>query len=407
MGTTTVLFTDLASSTEVLVEAGDDGIATLTAHLRSCRDVVEREGGRVTKTMGDGVMALFDSSYQGITAAIALQQATDWNARRSGHETRLRVGVHVGEVITDHDVNSEDAFGSTVVAARRLCDGAEPGQVLVSDLVRQLVGSRGGLTFTELGARRLKGMAEPLVVWEVPWDPVPDERPLRVIVADDVALVRTGVVRLLADEGFEVVADVGDHDGLLEAARELRPDLVVTDIRMPPTQTDEGIRAAATIRGEQPEIAVLVLSQHFEPAAAALLLTRNPTAVGYLLKERVADLDDFVATCRAVAGGACVIDPLVTSRLVSSSGENDAMARLTDAERQVLDQMAQGRSNSAIGRELFCSPKTVESHVRMIFTKLDLEQHPDDNRRVAAVVKWLHATRDGGGPGGPPAARVV
>lgn len=391
MGTTTVLFTDLVASTSAMIEAGDEGVAFVTAHLRACRDEVEQAGGRVVKTTGDGVMALFDSAYDALRAAIALQQSTERQARRSERPTALRVGVHVGEVVGDDSIEVEDAFGSAVVVARRLCDAAEAGQIQVSDLVRRLVGSRGGLMFSELGPASLKGITEPVGVWHLAWDPLPDERPLRVVVADDVALVRTGVVRLLSDEGFEVVAEVGDHDSLVAAARTHRPDLVVTDIRMPPTQTDEGLRAAATIRSELPETAVLVLSQHVEPAAAALLLSSKPTAVGYLLKERVADLDEFVATCRLVAGGDCVIDPLVTSRLVSGR-RDDPVARLTETERQVLDQMAQGRSNAAIAREMVCSPKTVESHVRTIFTKLDLEQHPDDNRRVAAVVKWLHAS---------------
>ena len=223
----------------------------------------------------------------------------------------------------------------------------------------------------------------------------PPARVVRTVVAEDSVLVRAGLVRLLEEEGFAVVAEADDHDGLIAAARDHRPDLVVTDVRMPPTQTDEGIRAAAALRAEDPAIAVLVLSQHVEPAAAALLLRGNPTAVGYVLKERISHLDEFIDACRRVAGGDVVIDPLVTERLLRPVGTDQAIARLTDREREVLDLMAQGRSNGAIAREVHCAPKTLESHVRSIFTKLDMPEDPDDHRRVAAVVRWLHAAADG------------
>ncbi len=175
------------------------------------------------------------------------------------------------------------------------------------------------------------------------------------VVAEDSVLVRAGVVRLLSEEGFDVVAEVGDRDALLAAARQHRPKLVVTDVRMPPTQTDEGLTAAALLREEDPDVAVLVLSQHLEPKAAALLLSRNPTAVGYLLKERVSHLDEFVNACRTVAGGGVVIDPLVTEQLVRGGHDDDVIGRLTDREREVLDLMAQGRSNAAIADEIHCS----------------------------------------------------
>lgn len=224
----------------------------------------------------------------------------------------------------------------------------------------------------------------------------PADRATRTVVAEDSVLVRAGLMRLLAEEGFAVVGEAADHDELIHVARRERPDLVITDVRMPPTQTDEGIRAAATLRAEDPEIAVLVLSQHVEPAAAVLLLSGNPTAVGYVLKERISHLGEFIDACNRVAGGGVVIDPLVTERLLRPSRRDPAIARLTEREREVLDLMAQGRSNAAIAREVHCAPKTLESHVRSIFTKLDMPEDPDDHRRVAAVVRWLHAagTRD-------------
>jgi DNA-binding NarL/FixJ family response regulator len=214
-----------------------------------------------------------------------------------------------------------------------------------------------------------------------------------VVVADDAALVRAGIVRLLADQGFEVVAEADDHDSLLAAVERTRPDLVVTDIRMPPGQHDEGLRAAAHIRTSQPDTAVLVLSQYIEASAAASLLDGQPSGIGYLLKERVSDLDEFVDVARRIAQGESVIDPLVTQQLLGRARDRDSVAQLTDREREVLDLMAQGLSNHAIASSLFLSAKTVESHVRSIFGKLGLPDDAAGNRRVQAVVRWLDAAR--------------
>ena len=394
MPTMTIVFTDVSHSTQHLVEAGDaDGVAEMTHHFRQSRQIVESHGGRVAKTLGDGVMALFHSASEAVRAAIALQQAHESDGRRSagptGRTGRLRVGVHVGDVVEVSD--DADVLGLPVVIARRLCDSAAGGQVLISDLVRQLGGSLVDVEVEAVEALTLKGISAPVAAWSVKWLPLPDRPAVRVVVAEDSVLVRAGVVRLLSEEGFDVVAEVGDGDALLAAARLLRPQLVVTDVRMPPTQTDEGLAAAILLREEDPDVAVLVLSQHLEPKAAALLLSRNPTGVGYLLKERVSHLDEFVNACRTVSEGGVVIDPLVTEQLVRGGRDDDVIARLTDREREVLDFMAQGRSNAAIAEEIHCSAKTLETHIRSIFTKLDLRADPADHRRVAAVVRWLHS----------------
>jgi DNA-binding NarL/FixJ family response regulator len=212
-----------------------------------------------------------------------------------------------------------------------------------------------------------------------------------VIVADDAALVRSGIVRLLADEGFEVIGEAGDADGLLERVDAEPPDLVVTDIRMPPTHRDEGLRAAAIIRAKHPGVAVLVLSQHVEAGAAADLFDDKSAGIGYLLKERVGDLDEFIDACRAIVVGGRVVDPLVGEQLLERRRGGDGLARLTPRECEVLALMAQGKSNAAIASGLFMSPKTVESHVRSIFTKMDLGDDADEHRRVAAVIRWLQA----------------
>jgi DNA-binding NarL/FixJ family response regulator/class 3 adenylate cyclase len=395
-GTTTILVTDVATSTEMLTRSGDDaGAAAITAHLRLLRETVDRHGGRVAKTLGDGVMALFESSYEAVRAAIALQQEVERVDRRTGAGPSLRVGCNVGEVVVEVDGETEDVFGAAVVLAHRICAHAAPGQILVSDIVRMLLGTRRDVSFEPVGAVALKGFAEPIDLAVVPWTPLPHVAPCRVVVADDAALVRSGVVRLLADEGFDVVGDAADANALLELVARTRPDLVVTDIRMPPTLTDEGLRAAATIRREFEGVAVLVLSQHVEARAAADLLDDQAAGVGYLLKERVGELDEFVAACRAIVAGGRVVDPIVSEQLLQTvhAGAEDPVERLTERERDVLALMAQGRSNAAIASDLALSPKTVESHVRAIFQKLDLAENQDEHRRVAAVVRWLQYSR--------------
>ncbi len=394
-GTTTIMFTDLERSSSLLAARGDDGYAALfSAHVALLRGEIERQGGRIAKLLGDGVMALFDSAHSGVKAAIAVQQAVERaNRRDPSSAVGLRVGVSVGEVVEATD----DLFGAALVMARRLCDDAEPGQILVSDVVRLLVGGRVDVVFEPLGLRALDGFADPVLVVAVPWEPLVDEPSLRVVVADDAPLVRSGVVRLLADAGFVVIAEVGDAAALIVAVDADPPDLVVTDIRMPPTNTDEGLRAAATIRERHPEVAVLVLSQHVEGRAAAALFDGRPAGIGYLLKERVSDLAEFTDACRTVAAGGSVIDPTVAEQLVHRRRHDQAMARLTDREREVLALMARGCSNQAIADELVVGAKTVETYVRAIFQKLDLEETAEGNRRVQAVIRWLQPSSTGGG----------
>ena len=212
---------------------------------------------------------------------------------------------------------------------------------------------------------------------------------MRVILADDAVLFREGLTRVLEAAGIDVSDKVGDGEQLLARVQADPPDAVVVDIRMPPTHTREGLEAALAIRAAHPGVGVLVLSQYVEPHHAIQLLQDGAGGVGYLLKDRVADVGEVVDAVRRVAAGGSVIDPEVVAQLVGRRRTRDPIQELTNRERQVLALMAEGRSNQAIGERLFLSPKTVEAHVHSIFTRLDLHATPDDHRRVLAVLAFL------------------
>jgi len=214
---------------------------------------------------------------------------------------------------------------------------------------------------------------------------------MRVVIAEDSALLREGLVRLLEDRGYEVDAAVGDASSLLEAVAEHHPDVVVTDIRMPPTHTDEGMRAAAELRRQYPEIGVLVLSQYIETTYATALLAGNAGGVGYLLKDRVADAAEFAGAVERVAAGGTALDPEVVTKLMRASRQIGGLGALTPREREVLELMAEGRSNAAIAEAMVISSGAVEKHVSTIFGKLRLPSSDADNRRVLAVLQYLRA----------------
>jgi DNA-binding NarL/FixJ family response regulator len=212
---------------------------------------------------------------------------------------------------------------------------------------------------------------------------------IRVVLADDSVLFREGLARVLAENGFVVAGQAGDADGLHVAVERETPDVVVTDIRMPPTNTNDGLLAAQRIRAEHPGVGVLVLSQYVETRQAVKLLQNAPRRVGYLLKDRVSEIAEFTGAVRRIARGGSVIDPEVVAQLLRHRGEDSALADLTGRERDILALMAQGLSNRAIGKRLFLSQKTVETHVGAIFAKLGLLPAADDHRRVLAVITYL------------------
>ena len=222
-------------------------------------------------------------------------------------------------------------------------------------------------------------------------DATASQRPIRVVIADDSVLLRDGVVRLLTDAGFDVVAAVGDADALLDAVTEHAPDLCVVDVRMPPTHTDEGLRAAIEIRRRHPGVAVLVLSQYVEERYAGELLTGDVAGVGYLLKDRVINVDDFLGALRRVAAGGSAVDAEVISQILGRSRRSSELDRLTPREREVLTLMAEGLSNTGIAERLVVSGGAVEKHISNVFMKLDLEPGEGAHRRVLAVLTYLRA----------------
>jgi DNA-binding NarL/FixJ family response regulator len=212
---------------------------------------------------------------------------------------------------------------------------------------------------------------------------------MRIVIAEDSVLLRAGLTRILADAGEEIVATVGDAESLIGVVERNMPDLAIVDVRMPPTHTDDGLRAALTIRNTWPSVGILVLSQYVEERYATELLANDTRAIGYLLKDRIADVSEFIEAVRRVGDGGTALDPEVVSQLLARSRRHDPLAALSPREREVLALMAEGRSNPAIARQLVVSDKAVEKHVSNIFAKLDLPPTDSDHRRVVAVLRWL------------------
>jgi DNA-binding NarL/FixJ family response regulator len=214
---------------------------------------------------------------------------------------------------------------------------------------------------------------------------------VRVTIAEDSVLLREGLVRLLEDAGFEVVGQSGDVDDLMLKIRSYAPDIAIVDIRLPPTHNDEGLKAAVAIRAEHPNVGVLVLSQYVEVGLALTLLAESAEGVGYLLKDRIRDIDDFVTAVRRVAAGGSVLDPIIVQTLLSRQRPGDPIAQLSPREREILELMAAGSSNQGIADSLVITVRAVEKHVSHIFDKLDLPSTGSESRRVLAVLTFLRS----------------
>jgi class 3 adenylate cyclase len=314
--TVTVLFTDLVGSTELMaaLEPGT-GDELRSHHFAGLRGALAVHAGREVKTLGDGFMAVFDSASDGLSCAVTMQRAVArQNNGREANTLGMRVGLSAGEVTEDDG----DYFGLPVIEASRLCDAAGPGQVLASDLVRLLAAGSEIHRLESVGTMTLKGLPQPISVHEVSWD-TEEDFALRVALADDSVLLRQGVAQMLESEGMEVVLQTDDADTLLARLPAARPHVAVIDMRMPPTHTIEGLQAAERIRSDHPGIGVLVLSAELQTAAAKRLLTNGTEGVGYMLKDRVAQIGDLAAAIRSVASGGSAIDEEIAAQIEAAA----------------------------------------------------------------------------------------
>ncbi len=384
--TVTILFTDMVGSTDLAGRVGGDTADEIRrTHFALLREAMARSDGEEVKTTGDGLMMVFHSVVQAIDCAVEMQRAVDACRHDEPDHPDLKVGLSTGEA----SFEEQDWFGAPAVEAARLCAAAAAGQTLLGSVSHAVAAARGRHRFQALAPLTLKGMSEPYQAWEVDWRDATCRR-LRVVLADDSVLLREGMARMLTASGMDVIgqaADAAELHALL--ANDVSPEVVITDIRMPPTHTDEGIRAALEIRKAHPDIGILVLSQYLQTAYAVRLLSDGSRGMGYLLKDRIARADELPDAVRRVAAGESVVDPEVVNRLVSKRRDGSALNAITERERDVLALMAEGRSNQAICERLTLSPKTLETHVRSIFTKLDIVAEPNDHRRVLAVLTYL------------------
>jgi class 3 adenylate cyclase len=301
--TLTLLFSDVVGSTELLSKLGDREERQLRRdHFAALRQALEQNGGREIKNLGDGLMVSFESAQDALRCAIAMQRESARPTR--GAQLSIRIGLSSGDVSIDEG----DCFGTPVVEASRLCERASGGQVLLAESTRLLAPGYGPIA--EIGDLELKGLPEPTKVWEAHWSP-DNSPPVRAVLADDAVLVREGVAQVLEAAGIEVVGQAGDGEELIRLTSQLRPDLAVVDVRMPPSYTLEGVEAAERIRSQYPGTAVLVLTMDLDRRSASRLLAAGQTGVGYLLKERVTDVRQFTEAARRVAAGGTVFEPSV------------------------------------------------------------------------------------------------
>jgi DNA-binding NarL/FixJ family response regulator/class 3 adenylate cyclase len=393
-GTVTLVFTDVEGSTQLVRQLGDAYAQLLGDHRRLLREAVEQAQGHVVDHRGDEFFMVFDDPCRAAEAITAAQQAFATHSWPEGVELRVRVGLHTGQPT----FRDGAYYGLDVHRAARIAQAGSGGQILLSQSTRDELDR--SFELEDLGEHELPGLVEPERLFQLTVPGLPSRFPplstarkgfrgMRVVLADDSVLLREGIARLLEDAGFEIVAQSGTAEDLLRHVGMHKPDVALVDIRMPPTQTDEGLRAAKQIRERWPDTGVLVLSQYVESAYAMELLGENAEGVGYLLKDRVSDVDEFAAAVRRVGEGGSALDPAVVSQLVGRRRRDDPLEELTPREREVLELMAEGRSNQAIAERLVITLRAVEKHVTSIFSKLRLPASAEDHRRVLAVLTYL------------------
>jgi class 3 adenylate cyclase/DNA-binding NarL/FixJ family response regulator len=407
-GTITFLFTDIEGSTRLLKRLGGDYYKLLLAeHHDLFRALFVEHAGREVDTQGDAFFVVFQRAKDAVATALAAQRAVAAHSWPEQVDLRVRMGMHTGEPARA----AERYIGLGVHRAARICSVAHGGQILLSHATYAVLADEmlPDIRFRDLGEHTLKDLDRPerlyqLVVPDLPSDfpPLrgtgatsPEEAAAsageRVVVADDSVLLREGLVRLLRDAGFAVVGTAANADELLQKVAELRPSIAITDIRMPPTQTDEGLIAAHEIRRLYPEMSVLVLSQYIEPRYATRLLEEYPERMGYLLKDRVSDIAVLADAIRRIDRGECVIDPTIVSRLMSRRRRGGAVAALTDDERELLALVAEGHSNESIAERFGSDADGVEKDIEGLFAKLEIDTAPNDVRRALAVLASMRS----------------
>jgi DNA-binding NarL/FixJ family response regulator/class 3 adenylate cyclase len=390
-GTVTFFLADIEGSTRLQEDARLDYPVVVGAVRGILRRAVTAHGGHEVDAVGDELLAAFADARAAAEAALDAQRAMRDEIWPEGITVRVRIGLHTGQP----SFSDEGYTGLDIVRAARIAQAGHGGQVIVSEAALTAL---DGQNVRDLGEHLIQGLSEPERMFQLLADDLARDFPplrntsstlgqsMKVVIADDSVLLREGVVRLLSESGFDVVGQSGTAEDLLRHVAMLKPAVAIVDIRMPPTHTDEGLRAAAEIRERFPDTGVLVLSQYVESGYALELLSESAEGVGYLLKDRVSDVDQFAASVRRVAEGGSVLDPDVVSQLLGRRRRDDPLEQLTPREREVLELMAEGRSNQAIADQLFVTLRAVEKHVTSIFSKLDLPATTADHRRVLAVL---------------------
>jgi DNA-binding NarL/FixJ family response regulator/class 3 adenylate cyclase len=387
--TVTVLFADVEGSTGMLERLGQARwLAALAEYEKLLGASIAEHGGTLIKAIGDGHLAAFPSARGALRCAVEVQRSLPLT---NAPEMRVRMGMHTGEPA----VREDDLHGRTVVKAARIAGMAHGGEVLVSGIVRELAQADEDLDdeiwFEEGREVELRGLRGRHLVLAAQWDDLARDT-LRVVIADDSALVRDGVAALLRECGVHVAAIAADAESLYREVEQHRPDVALVDIRMPPTGTTEGLVAAERLGRTHPEVGVLVLSQYLELSYALRLVEDREARRGYLLKDRVSEIETLLDAVRRVAHGGCVVDPAIVEGLVASAGTAGPLAALSDRERDVLGLVAEGLSDEAIAERLALSREAVEADVGQIFVKLGLRDERAEDRRVAAVLTYLRAT---------------
>jgi class 3 adenylate cyclase/DNA-binding NarL/FixJ family response regulator len=420
-GTATFLFSDIEGSTQLLKQLGQRYEEVLADHKRLLQKAFEESSGLEIDTQGDAFFVVFNRAKNAVAAALAAQRALAANTWPEGVVVRVRMGMHTAEP----SVTADGYVGLGVHRAARICSAGHGGQVLLSQATQAVLADEvlTGIRLRDLGEHLLKDLDRPERLFQLVVPDLPEDFPvlrtveavappfagrereletdaaaltqrerIRVVVADDSLIVREGLCRLLAESGFVIAGRAADAEGLLREVGIQRPAVVVTDIRMPPTHTDEGLVAAERIRRTFPETGVLVLSQYLESRYALRLLESYPERIGYLLKDRVSEMAVLGDAIRRIAEGECVIDPTIVSRLMKRRRVDGPLGVLSEEEQELLALVAEGHTDDAIREKLGLNPDELATRLRRLFDKLDLDAGRGGVRRLVSVLHLLRGS---------------